>query len=117
MSLMDITAMAVVEILGDFSLKAFANEGGSTYLMGGLLGYAGVIYFLIRALQNSTVLLVNGAWDGISTIIESAAAFFILGERMEHSCQYVGLGFIIVGLFLMRITLLRTKAFRFPSMS
>jgi multidrug transporter EmrE-like cation transporter len=111
---MDITAMAVVEIFGDFSLKAFANQGGSTYLMGGLLGYTGVIYFLIRSLQNSTVLLVNGAWDGISTLIESIAAYVILGERMEHTYQYIGLLLIIVGLFLLRIPLHRTKTFTFP---
>ena len=116
MSLIDITAMALVEILGDFSLKAFANEGGATYLAGGVLGYAGVLYFLIRSLQNSTVLLVNGAWDGISTVIESAAAYVLLGERMEHTYQYVGLLFIIVGLFMLRIPLQRTKAFRFPSL-
>lgn len=113
---MDITAMATVEILGDFSLKLFANEGGIHYLVGGLVGYVGVVYFLIRSLQNSTVLLVNGAWDGISTIIESAAAYLILGERMDHPSQYIGLVFIIVGLLLLNVPLHRSKPFKFPSL-
>lgn len=113
---MDITAMATVEILGDFSLKLFANEGGIHYLVGGVVGYIGVVYFLIRSLQNSTVLMVNGAWDGISTIIESAAAYLILGERMEHPSQYVGLVCIIVGLLLLNVPLHRTQPFKFPSL-
>ena len=117
MSLIDITAMSAVEILGDFSLKMFANEGGIHYLVGGLVGYMGVIYFLIRSLQNSTILLVNGAWDGISTLVESAAAYLVLGERMEHPSQYMGLVCIIVGLWLLNVPLHRSKPFKFPSLT
>lgn len=114
MSLADITAMSIVEIVGDFALKKFANEGGGVYLATGVLGYTGVIYFLIRSLQGSTVLMVNGAWDGISTIVESIAAFIILGERFEHMGQYVGLLLIILGLFLLKIPLKRYNEFKFP---
>ena len=116
MSLADITAMSVVEIVGDFAFKKFANEGGATYFATGVAGYIGVVYFLIRSLQGSTVLMVNGAWDGVSTIIESIAAFVILGERFEDIGQYVGLLLIVLGLFLLKVPLKRYKAFEFPKM-
>jgi multidrug transporter EmrE-like cation transporter len=114
MSLVDITMMSLVEIVGDFSLKQFANHGGIESLALGIGGYIGVVYFLIRSLQGSTVLLVNGAWDGVSTLIESVAAFVILGERFEHVSQYVGLLLIIVGLFLLKVPLKRAQDFQFP---
>ena len=116
MSLVDITSLSLIEIIGDFALKKFANEGGIAYLATGITGYIGVIYFLIRSLQGSTVLMVNGAWDGMSAILEFIAAFIILGERFEHAGQYIGLVFIVVGLFLLQIPLNRYKEFNFPKL-
>jgi len=114
MSLLNIISLSVVEIIGDFALKFFANEGGAGYLAMGITGYIGVIYFLIRSLQGSTVLMVNGAWDGMSAIIESLAAFVILGERFDHMGQYVGLLLIVMGLFLLKIPVNHYKEFKFP---
>jgi multidrug transporter EmrE-like cation transporter len=105
MNFYDISMLSLVEIIADFALKHFANKGGDEYLAIGAVGYMGVVYFLIRSLRNSTVLLVNGAWDGMSTIYESVAAYVILGERFEYASQYVGLVLIVMGLFLLRIPL------------
>lgn len=115
MSFIDIGTLTICEIVGDFGYQYFANGGGIVPFAVGTTGYIGVIYFLIKSLQGSTILLVNGAWDGISAIIESIAAFIILGERFDSIYQYIGLLFIIVGLFFLRIPLKRKKAFKFPS--
>jgi hypothetical protein len=56
-------------------LKEFANKGGLLPLSIGIGGYIGVVYWLIVSLQDSNILLVNGAWDGISAIVESIAAY------------------------------------------
>jgi len=42
-------------------------------------------------------------WDGVSAIVETLAAYFILGERLNTTSQYIGLGMIIVGLFMLRM--------------
>lgn len=42
-------------------------------------------------------------WHGVSAILETLAAYFILGERLNNPWQYVGLGLLIVGLFLVRM--------------
>lgn len=114
MSYLDVGVMSLIEIVGDFGYKEFANKGGLQNFLIGTTGYIGVIYFLIRSLQGSQILMVNGAWDAISTIIESAAAYVVLGERFDDPWQYFGLFLIIVGLYFLKLPLVRKKSFVFP---
>jgi multidrug transporter EmrE-like cation transporter len=116
MSLPQIFALSTVEIVGDFALKEFANNGGIMPLAVGIGGYIGVVGLLIMSLQDSTVLLVNGAWDGMSSIIESLAAYLILGERFDNYLQYIGLAIIIVGLFLLKIPWSKKHPFHIPKL-
>ena len=102
MSIANIVMLSLFEILGDFQFKFFARQGKLANFGGGLLGYSGVIYFLIAALKQGNVLWVNGMWDGISGVIESLAAFLILGERFNNWFQYLGLAMITTGLVLLR---------------
>lgn len=115
MSYYDITFCVLTEIIGDFGFKEFANNGGIKSFLVGSVGYIGVVYFLIRALQGSTILIVNAGWDGISALVESIAAYVFLGERLDNLYQYFGIVFIIIGLFLLKIPIKRKKEFKFPS--
>ena len=105
MSLSEIMMLTISEIVGDFALKKYANTGSKSSLFVGLFGYTGVIIFLIISLHGSTVLMVNGAWDGVSACIESLSAYLFLGERFNDLSQYIGLVCIVVGLFLLKIPL------------
>jgi hypothetical protein len=116
MSWQEIVPLCLAEIVGDTGFKWFANSGGSGNFGIGAVGYVGVVYFLIRSLQGSSLLVVNTAWDGLSTVIEDLYAFFILGERYEHWIQYVGLFFIIIGLFFLKVPLQPLKPFEMPSL-
>jgi multidrug transporter EmrE-like cation transporter len=115
MSLPQIVGLTLVEIVGDFAFKEYANNGGLLPLLGGIGGYIGVMIMLVISLQGSTVLMVNGAWDGISAVIESIFAFFILGERFHNYLQYVGLVFICGGLYLLKIPLNKKNPFHIPN--
>jgi len=95
--------VAISEIFTDFALKKYANEGGLSLLAYGIIGYAGVVFFLIQALKGSSVMMVNVAWDGISALIESIAAYVVLGERLTDPNQYIGIGLIVLGLFFLKI--------------
>lgn len=77
----------------------------------GILSYIGVIVLLIINLQDSTLLLVNNAWDGTSSLIGSTYAYFILGERFDNYLQYMGAIFIIIGLYFLKIPLKRNHPF------
>jgi multidrug transporter EmrE-like cation transporter len=91
MSFVDISLMSAAEIVGDFGFKDVARIGSLQGWVQGLAGYAGIIYFLIRSLRVGNVLYTNAAWDGISAILESLAAYFIMGERLTNKWQYLSL--------------------------
>ena len=114
MSLPQILALSITEIIGDDALKKYANDSGEMYLGLGILGYIGVIILLIINLQGSTILMVNNAWDGTSSLIESIYAYFVLGERFENALQYFGVVFIILGLYLLKIPYSKSHPFHIP---
>lgn len=93
--------LAVVEIYGDFAFEKYANIGGSQNLIRGFFGYIGVMFFLVKSLQGTTILYVNNMWDGISSIVETLAAFLILGERFERPTQYIAVLLIVSGMYLL----------------
>lgn len=102
MSIVNIVALCITEIVGDFGYKNYARTGSLKGFTQGSLGYVGVIYFLIKSLGQGNVLWVNGLWDGMSGIIESVAAYIILGERLHHWYQYAGIVMISTGLVLLK---------------
>jgi multidrug transporter EmrE-like cation transporter len=97
-----VVLLSIVEIYGDFALRFYAQTNNLTYLYHGIAGYVGVVFFLIQSLRHGNVLYVNGMWDGISGILESAAAYVVLGDRLEKPMQYVGLVLTFAGIFLMK---------------
>lgn len=114
MSIPQIVTLSLVEIIGDFGLKQYANKGGITNLAIGIVGYIGVVSMLVVSLQGSSILMVNTAWDGISTLIEGGAAYIFLGERLDSDIQYIGFAFIIIGLYLLKIPMSKKDKFRIP---
>ena len=116
MSLPQLLVLSLTEIIGDFALKQYANRGGIMPLTVGTLGYVGVVGMLIVSLQGSTVLMVNNGWDGISAIIESIAAYIFLGERFHNWFQYMGVFFIISGLYLLKIPWSKSHPFHIPKL-
>ena len=94
--------LSAVELFGDLSAAWYVKTNSPIYLAGGITGYLGVLYYLIKCLRTRNLLYVNGMWDGISTIIESIATFAIRGNRLDKPEQYLGLGLIISGLLLLR---------------
>jgi len=102
MSLARVGILSSLEVFGDFMLKDYATFGKMSSLGLGLVGYVGVVIALIWSLKTGNVLVINGLWDGMSTIIESLAAYFILGDRLENPYQYFGLLFTILGIFMLK---------------
>ena len=101
--MLNLIMLSLTEIIGDFGFERFANSGLTSTggFAQGLFGYVGVIYFLIKSLGGANVMWTNGMWDGMSGILETVAAYFILGERL-HGMQYAGIVCIAVGLVLLK---------------
>jgi multidrug transporter EmrE-like cation transporter len=41
-------------------------------------------------------------WDGMSGIIESAAAYVFLGDRLDKASEYLGLALTTAGIILLK---------------
>ena len=102
MSLLRVGILSTLEVFGDFMLKRYSSIGTLSSLGLGVLGYVGVIAALIWSFKTGNVLVVNGLWDGMSAIIESVAAYLILGDRLENPVQYAGLLFTVIGVFMIK---------------
>jgi hypothetical protein len=99
MSLAPIFAMSLAEIFGNFHLKSFAASRNKNNLVCGIMGYCGVLYFLVRSFaMGGSLLWVSAMWEGMITVLGAGVGFFILGERFSHPLQYVG---IIMGIVAM----------------
>ena len=80
----NIVLLSVVEIFGDFNLRWYAQSNQFSYLVSGIVGYIGVIYYLVKSLRVDNVLYVA------------------LGDRLGKPIQYVGLVMIIAGTYLLK---------------
>ena len=94
--------LSIVEVYGDFELQKYAHTNQNNYLVSGVIGYIGVVYFLIKSLKTSNILYVNLMWDGMSALVETMAAVILLGQRFESWEHFVGGALIIIGLFLIK---------------
>lgn len=102
MATLNVLFATLAEIIGDFGFKEYARQGTLHGFAQGAFGYVGVIFFLIKSLTKANVMYVNTAWDGISGIVETLAARFILGENFAHPMQWLALGLISSGLIMLR---------------
>jgi multidrug transporter EmrE-like cation transporter len=102
MAFLDIVTLSLVEIFGNFNLVWYTQTNQIEFLYKGILGYIGVIYFLIQALRGGNLLYVNGMWDSLSTVFNSIAAYVLLGDRLKTNSQYVGLFLVVIGIYLLK---------------
>jgi multidrug transporter EmrE-like cation transporter len=100
----NVLIVALSEIFANFNLRWFATSNAPSNLVQGLLGYGSVLYFLTRAFRTDNVLYVNALWDGMSAILQSIAAFVILGDRFKSGQEYVGILLIFAGVFILNMT-------------
>ena len=101
MTLLNVLAMTLAEIFGNANFKHFAGgTGHNGHLVGGFVGYLGVMFFLIKSFSSASMLWVGAMWEGMITLLGSAYAFFILGERFNSWVQYAGLGLGILAMYL-----------------
>ena len=103
MNLQSIGLLSISEIFGDFALKRYADSGGLGNLGYGILGYIGVVFFLVQSLRGNSIIVVKASWDSISALIEYILAYLILGERLSDPNQYIGIGLIVCGMFFLKI--------------
>lgn len=96
-----IILISFIEYFGDSNFKIYARTNNLKNLYAGLVFYSIMVYFLIMALKSANVTYINGLWDGTSALIETILALVFLHETLSNNTQYMGLVFIIIGLFFL----------------
>ena len=96
-----ITLLSLVEFGGDANFRIYAQKNQIKNLLIGCIFYVLLVKILIKSLKRNNVILTNGMWDGVSALVGTVLAFFILHERVNHWSQWVGIGFIIFGITLL----------------
>ena len=100
MSIVNVALMTASEIWGNAHFKLFTTNGKHHHLYAGLVGYVGVLIFLIKSLQTGSLLWVSAMWEGMIVVLGSLVAVFVLGENFESPIQWVGVGLGIVSMLL-----------------
>jgi multidrug transporter EmrE-like cation transporter len=99
-----IILISAIEYIGDSNFKFYArNNNNHNSLTIGLIAYVILVILLIFTLKYTNVMYVNGMWDGISAVIGSLLAYYLLKERLNNKYQYLGLFLIIGGIFSLNI--------------
>ena len=94
-----IIIISFVEYIGDSHFKLYARSHDKISLIIGTFAYIIMVYLLIISLNNANLIYTNGMWDGISALIETFLAIYLLHETLSNKIQYIGLFFIILGIF------------------
>jgi len=91
--------LTTTELIGDVSLKHYAQTGSTTALAIGTASYLGLEAILIEKLKHNKLAIVNGYWDGMSNIVTTIAGM-AMGESLT-SIQLAGLSLVSAGLFML----------------
>lgn len=100
MTLINVLCMTGGELFANVNLKHFTQGKGHHHLLAGLVGYAIVIYFLIKSLGGSSLLWTSAMWEGCITIFGALIAVFMLGEGFESPIQWFGIFLAVLSMVL-----------------
>lgn len=92
--------LTAVELVGDVSLKQYAQTDNPLFLGVGVSSYLGLTYVLQDALRTEKLAVVNSYWDAYSNLLTTGVAVGVLGEKVSGQ-QLVGMLLIGTGLLLL----------------
>jgi len=93
--------LSLAEFVGDANFKIYSQNKKFKNLIFGIIGYIFLVKFLIEALKQRNLILTNGMWNAIETIIETALAYWLLHERLTSWKQWLGLSLIVFGIIFL----------------
>ena len=98
MTLLNVGLMSCAEIFANMHIQQYATNNVLRNLVLGILGYMGVLFFLVRSFSHGNMLWVTTMWEGMIIVLSASFAYFYLGERFSHVFQYVGLFLAILSM-------------------
>ena len=99
----NILVLTVLQYLADVNLKSYARTNNYMSLFYASLCYIGVMAMFVYSVKYSNVLYTRALENGVSTVLESVLAYYLLKESMTNKYQWSGLGFVILGVAMLNI--------------
>lgn len=95
MSVINVLALTIAELIGNSHLKWFAHHGKQHNLAWGLLAYLAVIFFLVESLKKETMMWTCIMWEAMIVIGGAITAYVLFGEKFTHWVQWLGILFAL----------------------
>jgi len=93
--------LSLAEFVGDANFKIYSRNNNLKNLIFGIIGYIFLVKILIEALKQKNLIITNGTWNAIQTVIETLLACWILHERITSWQQLAGLALIVSGILFL----------------
>lgn len=93
------TLLSLVEVIGNYGLKRYAQGANWPFLALGISVYMTLVGILVWLFKTLGLAITNSYWDATSNIISMFVAAFFLKESYTIK-QWLGMGIVGVGLFL-----------------
>ena len=90
------------ELFGSSMLKWNTTVSSRLPVLGVALGYGTAFYLLSLALFSLPLSFAYAFWSGIGTALTAVIGFLVFKERIDRQ-RVVGIGFVILGLVLMKV--------------
>jgi multidrug transporter EmrE-like cation transporter len=97
----NVTILTLLQYMADVNLKTYARMNNYTSLFLACLCYIGVMAMFVYSVKYSNILYTRTLENGISTILSSVLAYYLLKESMTNMYQWSGLGFVILGVAML----------------
>jgi multidrug transporter EmrE-like cation transporter len=94
-----VLCICCTELCGNFNLKWYSENKELKHLIVALASYALMIFLLIKLFTSQkSMLRVNALWQALTVIIGTIASYLILGDKITHPVQYLGLVFALLAI-------------------
>jgi len=101
MLLFNVACMSCSELFANTNLLKYAKNKEMINLLLGILGYIGVIYFLIKCFNHGNLTRVTLFWEAFIVIMSTLIGYFFLEETMSHPLEYLAIVLILVAIVCM----------------
>ena len=101
--LFTIIVLTLLQYIADVNLKAYARLNSYRSLVIASLCYVGIMIMFVHSVKHSNILYTRALENGVSTVLQSVLAYYLLKESLTNRYQWSGLGFVILGVAMLNI--------------
>jgi len=95
-------AAAILELMGDLALRAWAGTDRFGYFTGGLILYGGALTLFAHLLRRAELAVIFALWVGVAGVLITLLGWLVFNEPLSPR-RLLGLGLILTGVILLEV--------------